>query len=60
MLAFILRRVFQAALVMLAVALVAFALFNYVGDPVNLMLGQDATPEQKAELREALGLDRPF
>lgn len=45
---------------MLATALVAFALFNYVGDPVNLMLGQDATPEQKAELREALGLDRPF
>ena len=60
MLAFVIRRLAQAALVMLAVALVAFALFNYVGDPVNLMLGQDATPEQKAELREALGLDRPF
>ncbi|HPT57330.1 MAG TPA: ABC transporter permease, partial [Casimicrobium sp.] len=43
MLAFVLRRLFQAALVMLAVAAVAFSLFRYVGDPVNLMLGQDAT-----------------
>jgi peptide/nickel transport system permease protein len=45
---------------MLAVAFVAFSLFNYVGDPVNLMLGQDATPEQREELRKDLGLDRPF
>jgi peptide/nickel transport system permease protein len=44
---------------MLAVGLVAFSLFNYVGDPVNLMLGQDATPEQREELRKDLGLDRP-
>ena len=40
---------------MLAVAAVAFSLFRYVGDPVNLMLGQDATPEQKIELRASLG-----
>jgi peptide/nickel transport system permease protein len=59
MLAFILRRLFQAVLVMLAVAAVAFSLFNYVGDPVNLMLGQDATPEQREELRRDLGLDQP-
>lgn len=59
MLAFILRRLFQAVLVMLAVAAVAFSLFNYVGDPVNLMLGQDATPEQREDLRRDLGLDQP-
>lgn len=59
MLAFVIRRLFQAALVMLAVAFVAFSLFNFVGDPVNMMLGQDATPEQKKELRESLGLDKP-
>jgi peptide/nickel transport system permease protein len=58
MLAFILRRLFQAILVMLAVAFVAFSLFNYVGDPVNLMLGQDATPEQREDLRRDLGLDQ--
>ncbi|MBX3592665.1 MAG: ABC transporter permease [Burkholderiaceae bacterium] len=60
MLAFVVRRIAQAALVMLVVAFIAFALFQYVGDPVLSMLGQDATPEQRAELRRDLGLDDPF
>ncbi len=46
-------------LVMLAVGVVAFSLFNYVGDPVLLMLGQDATQEDKDRLRGELGLDKP-
>lgn len=45
---------------MLAVALVAFLLFQYVGDPVSQMLGQDATPEDRTRLRTELGLDKPF
>jgi peptide/nickel transport system permease protein len=45
---------------MVTVAFIAFMLFQYVGDPVTFMLGQDATAEQVAELRTALGLDRPF
>jgi peptide/nickel transport system permease protein len=60
MAAFILRRVAQALLVMLAVGLIAFSLFRFVGDPVLFMLGQDATPEQRAEVTRSLGLDRPF
>lgn len=60
MFAFILRRLLQAVVVMVAVAFIAFLLFQYVGDPVVFLLGQDATPEQIRELREALGLDRPF
>jgi peptide/nickel transport system permease protein len=60
MLAFIVRRLVQAILVMLTVAFVAFLLFQYVGDPVAQMLGQDATPEDRARLRADLGLDRPF
>ncbi|MGH6611219.1 MAG: ABC transporter permease, partial [Burkholderiaceae bacterium] len=60
MAAFIIRRLLQAVLVMLAVALVAFLLFQYVGDPVSQMLGQDATPEDRARLRTDLGLDQPF
>ena len=60
MLAFILRRLAQAVIVMLTVALIAFMLFQYVGDPVTNLLGQDATPAQRAELRTDLGLDRPF
>jgi len=60
MLAFILRRLAQAVIVMLTVALIAFMLFQFVGDPVTNLLGQDATPAQRAELRADLGLDRPF
>jgi peptide/nickel transport system permease protein len=60
MLAFIVRRLLQAVLVMLTVALVAFLLFQYVGDPVSQMLGQDATPEDRTRLRAELGLDQPF
>ena len=60
MLAFVLRRLAQALLVMLAVGLIAFALFRFVGDPVVFMLGQDATPEDRAQMTRDLGLDRPF
>ena len=60
MLAFILRRLAQAFVVMLSVAFIAFMLFQYVGDPVASMLGQDATEAQRAALRSELGLDKPF
>jgi len=60
MLAFVLRRLVQALLVMLTVAFIAFMLFQYVGDPVTNILGQDATPEQRQQLRSDLGLDKPF
>lgn len=60
MLAFLIRRVAQGCVVILAVAFVAFSLFQYVGDPVLAMLGQNATPEKYAELQGELGLDRPF
>ena len=45
---------------MLSVAFIAFMLFQYVGDPVTNLLGQDATPQQRAQLRADLGLDQPF
>jgi peptide/nickel transport system permease protein len=60
MLVFVLRRIVQAVIVMLAVAFIAFMLFQYVGDPVTNILGQDATPEQREQLRVDLGLDQPF
>jgi peptide/nickel transport system permease protein len=58
-LVFILRRLVQAIAVMLTVALIAFSLFQYVGDPVLFLLGQDATPDQIKEMRADLGLDQP-
>ncbi len=60
MTAFVLRRLIQAVIVMIAVAFIAFLLFQYVGDPVVFLLGQDAKPDQIREMRAALGLDRPF
>ena len=60
MIAFILRRLMQAVVVMAVVAFVSFSLFQFVGDPVVAMLGQDATPEQRADLRRDLGLDDPI
>ncbi|WP_428417173.1 ABC transporter permease [Methylibium sp.] len=60
MLAFLIRRLLQAVIVMLAVAFISFMLFQHVGDPVTHLLGQDATPEQRTQLRADLGLDRPF
>jgi len=60
LLAFILRRILQSVVVMAVVAFIAFGLFNFTGDPVTFMVGQDATQEQRAQLRSDLGLDQPF
>ena len=59
MLAFILRRLLQSAAVMAVVAFIAFGLFNFTGDPVAFMLGQDATADERSRLRGELGLDQP-
>ena len=60
MFAFIISRILQALPVMLAVALISFAMFAYVGDPVAIMLGQDYTQAQRDALVRDLGLDQPF
>ena len=59
MTSFVLRRFGQAVLVMVLVAAAAFALFNYVGDPVNNLVGQEATFEDRQALRDRLGLNDP-
>jgi peptide/nickel transport system permease protein len=60
MIAFILRRLAQSVLVLLIVGFVAFSMFRFIGDPINNMMGQDATVEQREELTRQLGLDQPF
>jgi len=57
MVSFIAQRIFQSVLVMLTVALIAFTMFRFVGDPVAAMVGQDTTTAQRVELRKELGLD---
>jgi peptide/nickel transport system permease protein len=59
MLAFIIRRLLQAIVVMLTVSLIAFTLFRFVGDPVNQMVGIETSAEERAALRQQLGLDDP-
>ena len=60
MLAYIIRRVAQSALVLLVVGLAAFSMFRFVGDPVENMLGQERTAADIERLREQLGLDQNF
>src|SRR5258705_9729820 len=60
MIAYILRSLAQAVMVMLAVALLAFSMFRFVGDPVANMVGQEASLKERAELAERLGLNDPF
>jgi peptide/nickel transport system permease protein len=60
MLGFIASRILQAIPVLLVVGFIAFALFDYVGDPISSLLGQDHTEAQRLELIHQLGLDQPF
>jgi peptide/nickel transport system permease protein len=60
MLAFVIRRLLQSIMVMLAVGFIAFSLFNFVGDPVSLMLPPEATTADRDEVRKSLGLDASF
>lgn len=58
---YIARRLLVAVPLLLAVSFLAFMLMHLTpGDPAELMLGQDATPELIAEVRAQMGLDRPL
>src|SRR5687768_15853322 len=59
MLAYVITRLLQAIGVMLVVALVAFFIANYVGDPINNMVGQEASLQEREEMRKDLGLEDP-
>ena len=60
MLAFLMRRLLQGIAVMAVVALVAFAMFRFAGDPVGQMVSENATEEQRVLVREQLGLNDPL
>jgi ABC-type dipeptide/oligopeptide/nickel transport system permease component len=61
MLRFIVRRLLLTIPVLLGVATLVFSLIHLVpGDPVQAMLGDSATPQDVADVRARLGLDRPL
>lgn len=57
---FIARRLLQGLLLVCLVATVVFFLGRFTGNPVDLMLPEDATAEDRAELIRNLGLDGPL
>jgi peptide/nickel transport system permease protein len=60
MLSFVLKRLARAALTMLIVSAIAFAVLRLSADPAAVILGPDAPPEAIAGFRHAWGLDRPL
>lgn len=60
MIRFLFQRLFQAATVLLVVALLAFVMFRFAGDPVAQLVSQDTSFEDRAAIREAMGLNDPL
>ena len=59
MLAFTIRRALQAIGVLLAVGIIAFAMFRFAGDPVNQIVSLDTPAAEREQVRRSLGLDDP-
>lgn len=60
MVAYIARRMIQGLIVLLAVSMICFFIFRYMGDPVVTMAGRYATFDEREEVRHMLGLDQPI
>lgn len=60
MFAYIVRRLAQSIIVLLAVSFICFIIFQFTGDPVLTLAGRYATQKQQEEVRRTLGLDKPF
>ena len=61
MLSYIVRRIGSMIPSLLLASVIVFLFIHLIpGDPAQIMLGDQATPEQVRELRETMGLDRPL
>ncbi len=60
MIAFILRRIMQALLVMLAISVIGFAIKHNVGDPVRQITGVSVSEAEREKFRDELGLNDPW
>ena len=58
---YLVNRIFSGLIVLLGISIFAFALIHLIpGDPIRIMLGENATAEQVHKLREQLGLNEPL
>jgi ABC-type dipeptide/oligopeptide/nickel transport system permease component len=60
MFTYIIRRLIQGFVVLLAVSLICFIIFRYTGDPVLTLAGRYATHQEQEEVRRIFGLDKPY
>jgi ABC-type dipeptide/oligopeptide/nickel transport system permease component len=60
MLAFLVQRVFQAVLVMFVISVVAFAIQDGLGDPLQQLVGMSVSQQERQAIREQLGLNDPL
>jgi len=60
MLRFLLGRLANGAIVMVLVSMLSFSLFNFIGDPVSNLVGENATVNEREAMRRSLGLDQPL
>ncbi|APE32244.1 ABC transporter permease [Halomonas aestuarii] len=60
MIAFLIKRLYHALLVMFIISIIAFAIQDNLGDPIQQMVGQSVPESEREALREELGLNDPF
>ena len=60
MIAFLIKRLMHAILVMFVISVLAFAIQDNLGEPVQQMVGQSVPESEREEIRERLGLNDPF
>ena len=60
MIAFLINRLFQAAIVMFVISLLSFSIQDNLGDPLRELVGQSVSEADRMELREELGLNDSF
>ena len=60
MITFLIKRLYQAVIVMFVISLVAFAIQDNLGDPLRELIGQSVSEAERQNLRDELGLNDPF
>lgn len=60
MTAFVIRRLFQALIVLFITSVIVFAGVYAIGDPLEILLPADATMAERAQVTQSLGLDKPL